>query len=92
MARFDFGVADGEFRQLTFRQFTALHERWQQRERFWDLRAGVLASVTANFSMNKDPDRPPLEPSDFFPSLAQTPEAMTDDQILAGCLLIVASR
>jgi hypothetical protein len=39
-----------------------------------DLRAGVLAAVTANFSMGKDPDRPPLQPSDFFPSLAQQAE------------------
>ena len=53
------------------RQFDALRTRWIEAERRLDLRAGVLAATAANFSMGKDPDRPPLTPLDFFPSLAE---------------------
>jgi hypothetical protein len=49
--------------------------------------------VTANFSMGKDPNRPPLQPADFFPSLGEAePAAMSDDQILAVCLTMRAGR
>ena len=43
--------------------------------------------------MGKDPDRRALEPSDFFPSLAELePEIMDDEQILASCELVRAQK
>jgi len=58
----------------------ALRDRWIAQERRWDLRFGMQCATAANFSMGKDPGKPPLEPSDFFQSLAEVesePEAMT---------------
>src|ERR1035441_4743655 len=93
IARFDLGISRREFRRLTPRQFSALHDRWREKERREDLRAGVQCAVSANFSMGKDPDRRALEPSDFFPSLAELePEIMDDEQILASCELVRAQK
>lgn len=45
--------------------------------------------------MGKDPDKPALQPSDFFASLADLesgPDAMSDEQILGMCQLIAADK
>ena len=64
----------------------ALRDRWIAQERRWDLRFGMQCATAANFSMGKDPDKPPLEPGDFFSSLADVesePEAMTIHEMAA---------
>ncbi|HVS37202.1 MAG TPA: hypothetical protein VMS17_16690 [Gemmataceae bacterium] len=36
-----------------------------------DLRCGILASLIANWSMDRDPKAKPLVPADFFPGLKE---------------------
>lgn len=85
MARVDFHISNEEFCHLTFRQFAAMRERVVEREKRWDLRFGVQCATTANFSMNKDPDKPALEPYDFFATLEEPePEPMSFKQIAAA--------
>lgn len=56
------------------------------------MRFGVLASVTANFSMGKDPQKPPLQPRDFFPSLPQAPEYEQSFEEMAAIIQLAAAR
>ena len=64
----------------------ALRNRWIDKQKRWDMRFGILSATTANFSMGKDPDKPPLEPADFFSTLAEEepqPEMMTIHEMAA---------
>lgn len=66
------------------RQFAALYDRLIAKRQHEEQCFGTLASVTANFSMGKDPKSPPLTPRDFFPGLPEPePEEMSSDEIFA---------
>jgi hypothetical protein len=70
---------------MTLRQFAARFDRFNEATQREDFRCGLIASVTANFSMGKDPKQPPLMPQDFFPNLPQ-PQEETEappDQMIA---------
>jgi hypothetical protein len=79
-------LSDKDFRSLTLRQFQALLHRHKRAVEVGNLRAGVIAATSANFSMGKDPNKPPLTPWDFFSNLPRQsiddmPE-MTEEQTL----------
>jgi hypothetical protein len=48
------------------RQFYELQKRNERHVRTQNIRAGVIAAAAGNFSMGKDPNKPPLEWDDFF--------------------------
>jgi len=86
IARYDLGLSDADFRLMTLRQFIGLYDRHLERRNHEDMRFGILCATAANFSMGKDPDKPPLRPQDFFPWLPEPeeePEAMDGDQMMA---------
>jgi hypothetical protein len=60
------GLTDDEFFRLTPRQFHILLNRHKEVIEHQELLAGIVACVTANFSMGR-PD-PPREPQDYMPS------------------------
>ena len=77
----------------TPRQFIALYDRLLARRNHEDFQCGVLASTIANFSMARDPDRPPLQPNDLFPSLpVPEPEEMSVEEIKAVMDQIMARQ
>lgn len=69
MARFDLGLEDEEFGDLTYRQLDALVERLKERERKEYIRTGIVAAAVINFSY-----RPPEKPAkilDFVPDMQE---------------------
>jgi hypothetical protein len=76
-ARYDLHLSDADFWSLTPRQFSALLRRHKQALDRSNYLVGILASVTANFSMAR-PD-PPLSSEDFM--LGRKVKEPTDDEI-----------
>jgi hypothetical protein len=76
-ARYDLHLSDADFWSLTPRQFSALLHRHKQALDRSNYLVGMLASVTANFSM-AHPD-PPLSASDFM--LDRKVKEVTDDDV-----------
>jgi hypothetical protein len=59
-----------------------MYDRVLERRNHEDFRIGVLAATMANFSMGRDPDKPPLEPQDFFPWLpGAEPQEMSGEDM-----------
>lgn len=50
---------------MTLLEFSALMDRFREREELAFLRAGIVASVIAN--VNRDPKHEPFTPQDFMP-------------------------
>lgn len=65
-ARYDLQLTDEEFWHMTGRQLSALTRRHKQASEREHYLVGLLASVTANFSMCRPKE--PLTPSDFMPN------------------------
>jgi hypothetical protein len=63
-----------------------LHKRWKQNQDRAYYRAGLIASVAANFSMA--PPKEPLKPTDFIPGYKE-PE-LTDEQVLDRLYMTLA--
>jgi hypothetical protein len=90
-ARYDLHLSDAEFWSLTPRQFHALLHRHKQRLERDNYLVGMVASVTANFSM-AHPD-PPLSASDFM--LNRRIKEVTDDDVaedFAAKFALIAMR
>lgn len=51
IARFDFGLTDDEFGDLTYKLFDALVARKESEEKKQFMRTGMVASAVMNFSM-----------------------------------------
>ena len=51
LARYDLGLSDEEFGDLTYAMFEALLERHKADERRKFIRAGIIATQVVNFSM-----------------------------------------
>jgi len=49
--------------------YRAAYDRFEAKELRHDLRAGVLAAITANANRDPKKRRKPYAPSDFFPAL-----------------------
>lgn len=64
MARVEFGISEDEFWELTLREFVTLADRYRERERRADYRAGIIASLIFNAHRTESAD--PMEPGDFF--------------------------
>jgi hypothetical protein len=64
IARYDLGLSDDEWLEMTPRQLHALRLRQIERLQHLELLTGIIASVTANFSLMK-PD-PPLSAESFM--------------------------
>jgi len=65
-----------------------LANRWNEERIRSDLRAGILASVIANFSMGKGPNQPPFQPYDFFLSIPGPEEDSEEMSFEAMCGVI----
>lgn len=61
------GLLSDEFWGLTYREFSALLERFREREEREYLRAGIIASTIANCHRDPDVKRDPFTPADFMP-------------------------
>jgi hypothetical protein len=85
VARVDLGIGETEFGRMSPRDLHAYHARHAQALKRWDLLAGVLASVTANFGFCRPAK--PLSAADFFPSLrdesARADQLSPEEQISA---------
>lgn len=66
VARYDLRLTDDEFYAMTPRQLDALLKRNKQAVEHEQLLAGIIASTTANHSLN--PPKTPCTPADFMPS------------------------
>lgn len=89
IARYDLGLTEAEFWDLTPAQFVALNKRHLIHRQMDDYRSGVIAAVMCNLHRSKD--SPALQPSDFFSSLPEVkPKAMSGQQILDRCREITA--
>lgn len=73
-------IDEEKFWRVTLRQFYALMKRHSFRQQREQLLVGLLASVTANYSMNGPKE--PLCAADFVPGLKRpkTPE-LSDEEI-----------
>lgn len=56
MARFDLGLSDEEFGDLSYAQFEALIDRKKRADRLWWIHTGTLATAIINFS-ERAPER-----------------------------------
>lgn len=82
VARYDLGLSEQEFWELTPAQFDSLNERHVLHKQVEDYRAGLIASILCNIH-RKEGDTP-LEPADFFGNLPRSGKReMTPEQILA---------
>lgn len=82
VARYDLGLNEDEFWELTPAQFDAINERHLVHRQMEDYRAGVIASILVN--IHKEQGAKPAEPSDFFGSLPRSKaREMTPQQMLA---------
>ena len=71
-ARYDLHLCESEFWQLTYREYDYLVRRHRRAEERQQMLTGILASITANFSMC--PPKQPLKPSDFLPTKRHKPD------------------
>jgi hypothetical protein len=76
-ARYDLHLTDAEFWSLTPRQLSALLRRHKQALDRTNYLTGMIASVTANFSMAHP--TPPLSASDFM--LGRKVKEPSDDEV-----------
>ena len=67
MARYDLGISDTEFGELTPHLFDLLLQRKQAQDKQEYYRAGIIAAAVVNFSMGH-PDKP-VSPMDFVPGV-----------------------
>src|ERR1700728_4884708 len=72
------GLTEQQFLRLAPFQFDHLHKRWKQEQDRQYYRAGLIASVAANFSIA--PPKEPVKATDFIPGYKE-PE-LTDEQVL----------
>lgn len=78
MGRYDLGLSDDEFGEMSPRHFSLLMERREDEHRRADLRAGIVASLIANVHRSKDAEM--FTPEMFMPGYRpkqQTPEEMS---------------
>lgn len=90
IARIEFGLGAGEFGRMTPRQFRALYDRWEQREKREHLRAGIIASTVANFAGRSMKDGDTMSPLDFVPGYKREPEEMTPEQLAQAFMAMPA--
>jgi len=65
-ARWNLGLSEDEFLDLTMAQYNALGKRYAEREEWLDYRTGLICSVLAN--INRDPKKQKaFKPQDFMP-------------------------
>lgn len=74
------------------RQFHALLNRHKRHVDLDNLRFGVIAAVTANFSMGRDPKSRALRPHDFFNLPEPEPERMSGEAIFHTMKAFMQSR
>lgn len=76
-ARYDLGLSEAEFWKLTGKQLSHLIRRHKGSQDRQQLLVGLLASVTANYSMCRPKE--PLVPADFMPNRKE--RERTEDEI-----------
>lgn len=82
VARYDLGLTEEEFWELTPAQYDALNERHLIHRQMDDYRAGVIASILCN--IHKEKGSKPAEPADFFSSLPRSkPREMSPSEMLS---------
>lgn len=75
VARFDLRIPDERFWALTPREYRALVERFEERERRSDMRFGVLCGLVATAAgLKKEDGGTSFPPSHFFASLKVAPK------------------
>lgn len=82
VARYDLGLTEQEFWDLTPAQFDALNERHVLHKQMEDYRAGLIASILCNIHRQEGSEA--MEPADFFTDLPRSkPRAMSGEEIMA---------
>jgi hypothetical protein len=75
----DLGLSDEFFWSLSPNLFARLHERYRERLKHEDYRAGMIAATLVNVQRSKDSDKF-WTPADFFPDVFAPAPERTDDQ------------
>ena len=78
--RFDLGLTEDEFWNLTLKEFNALSARFKDAQDWQNYRAAMICAVVANTVRRKKGDRV-WQPSDFMPTKER--RVMTDKQMFA---------
>lgn len=69
---------------MTPREFRALSDRVDERERRHDQRFGTLAALAANMMRDSKEHPRPYEAADFFPALPHSSRQASDEEIGAA--------
>jgi hypothetical protein len=75
----DLGLSDEFFWSLSPNLFARLHERYRERLKLEDYRAGMIAATLVNVQRSKDSDKF-WTAADFFPGLAAPVPERNGDQ------------
>ena len=79
--RFDLGLTEDEFWNLTLKEFNALSARFKDAQDWQNYRAAMICCVVANTVRTKTKKPLPWVPSDFMPTRER--KQMTDKQMFA---------
>lgn len=89
VARYDLGLTEEEFWDITPAQFDALNERHVLHKKMEDYRAGLIASILCN--IHREQGTEATEPADFFTDLPRSkPRTMSGEEIMAHLKKVTA--
>lgn len=87
IARYDLGLSEAEFWQLTPRLFEELSDRWKAAQARADRRAGEVVAMLYNINRDRKADPRGKAWDDWFPQEDRS-EPQTDDQMFAAMKML----
>lgn len=79
--RYDLGLSEDSFWDLTLLEFNALSERYREGQKWLNYRAAMVCAVIANTVRDPKKKTSPWTPDDFMPTRER--KRMTDEQLFA---------